>query len=86
MNENEDKESVACQKILRHHFTENNNNDGDDNVFAQIPEMILPHAIIWIGRDSLGYSLMLNFVQGNPTLFHPPNVHRLHAGVKRKHC
>ena len=84
MNENENKASVARQKILKHHFTESNHHD--DDFFTQMQEAILPHAISWIGRDSLGYSLMLNFVRGNPTLFHPPNVCHPHAGVKRKQC
>jgi len=83
MNQNENKASVARQKILMHHFT---GHDEDINVFTQMPETILPHAISWIGRDSLGYSLMLNFVQGSPTLFHIPNVGHQHAGVKRKLC
>jgi hypothetical protein len=83
MNENGNKASVSRQKILKHHFT---GRDEDILVFAQMPETVMPCAISWIGRDSLGYSLMLNFVRGNPTLFHLPNVHHQYAGVKRKQC
>lgn len=84
MNENENKASVARQKILMHHFTRSVE---DIHVFAQMSEKVMPHAINWIGRDSLGYSLMLNFVRGNPTLFDiSSSVPHLHAGVKRKQC
>lgn len=84
MNENENKVSVARQKILMHHFI---GSVEDIHVFDQMSEKVMPHAINWIGRDSIGYSLMLNFVRGNPTLFDiSSSVPHTHAGMKRKQC
>ena len=83
IRDSDNKASVARQKILMHHFT---GRDEDILVFAQMPETVMPYAISWIGRDSLGYSLMLKFIRGNPTFFSLPNVHHQYVGVKRKQC
>ena len=66
MNRNEDKSEVARQKILKHHFLAQGNNA---NVFSRMPEMMMPYAMEWIGRNRLGLSLMYNVVRDNPTLF-----------------
>lgn len=67
MNKNEkDKVELARQKILKCHFT---GRRSDVQVFARMPENVLPFAIEWIGRNQLGYSLMHAFVCGFPTLF-----------------
>jgi hypothetical protein len=84
MNANGGKAVVARQKILIFHFT---GRAADIHAFTRMPETVKPHAISWIGRDSLGYSLMFDFVRGNPTLFDIfSNRFHLHAGVKRKLC
>jgi hypothetical protein len=61
------KEEAAREKILKHHFVGGENTS--INVFARMPEIVLPFAIEWIGRNSLGYSLMYLFVQQFPLLF-----------------
>lgn len=84
MNANGSKAVVARQKILIHHFT---GRAADIHAFTRMPETVMPHAISWIGRDSLGYSLMFDFVRGDPTLFDISNNRfHVHAGVKRKLC
>ena len=66
MNENENKIEVAREKILKSHFI---GEAVDISVFALMPEALLPHAIEWIGRDRLGFSLMYQFVAGYPLDF-----------------
>ncbi len=70
MNDNENKVEVAREKILNSHFT---GEAVDIGVFARMPEALLPHAIEWIGRDRLGFSLMYQFVAGNPLYFSDDN-------------
>jgi hypothetical protein len=66
MNENENEIEVAREKILKSHFI---GEAVDISVFALMPEALLPHAIEWIGRDRLGFSLMYQFVAGYPLDF-----------------
>ena len=80
MNENENKVEVAREKILNSHFT---GEAVDIGVFARMPEALLPHAIEWIGRDRLGFSLMYQFVGGYPLDFSDYNSSR--AAKKLKH-
>jgi len=61
------KEEAAREKILKHHFVGGENTS--INVFARMPESVLPFAIEWIGRNSLGYSLMYQFVRQFPLVF-----------------
>ncbi len=49
-----------------------------------MPESALVHAMEWIGRDNLGYSVMNDFVRGFPHLFDPEDGPRAAAGRKRK--
>jgi Ran GTPase-activating protein (RanGAP) involved in mRNA processing and transport len=80
MNDNENKVEVAREKILNSHFT---GEAVDIGVFARMPEALLPHAIEWIGRDRLGFSLMYQFVGGYPLDFSDYNSSR--AAKKLKH-
>ena len=81
--DDDNKAAVARQKILITHFS---GGGTDVHAFTRMPETAMPHAISWIGRDYQGYSLMLNFVRGFPSLFGRNNSDALnrHAGVKRK--
>jgi hypothetical protein len=84
MNASKNKAGVARQKVLMHHFT---GGESDIHAFSTMPETAMPHAISWIGRDSLGYSLMFDFVCSNPALFDIfYNRSQVHAGMKRKMC
>ena len=66
MNKFEDKVEVARKKILNYHFS---GGSGDLNVFATMPETLMPHVIAWIGRNKMESNLMFNFVRGFPVLF-----------------
>ena len=70
MNKQSNRAVVAREKILTHHFA---GGTTDMSVFARMPESILPFAMEWIGRNSLGYSLMYQFVGGFPLLFNDQN-------------
>ena len=67
MNRGENTDDVIRRKILKHHFT---GEASDVQVFARMPETLLPNAIEWIGRsrDARTYSIMFNVVQGMPAL------------------
>jgi hypothetical protein len=73
MNNNENKVEVAREKIMKSHFA---GEAVDISVFALMPEALLPHAIEWIGRDRLGFSLMYQFVGGYPLDFSDNNSSR----------
>lgn len=70
----------ARDKIMKHHFP---GRDTDLSAFASMPETVLPYAIEWIGRDSLGRSLMYQFVGGFPTLFEARN-RSITSGTEKK--
>jgi hypothetical protein len=57
----EDKVVVARQKIIANHFSACKINT---QAFAVMPVQVLPQAIHWIGRDSLGFSLMYQVLRG----------------------
>lgn len=92
VNENDNKSEVARQKIFERHFAggsvENvsfaRGSTDIAQVLASMPESVLVHAIEWIGRDSLGYSVMNDFVRGFPHLFDPETGPRAAAVRKRK--
>ena len=63
MNKNENKSEVARQKILKYHFADEGNNA---NLFYRMPVIMMPFAMEWIGRTSLGFALMYNVVRGDP--------------------
>lgn len=67
MNRGESTDDVSRRKILKHHFT---GEVSDVQVFAWMPETVLPNVIEWIGRsrDARTYSIMFNVVQGMPAL------------------
>lgn len=81
INMNNNKVEVARQKILKHHFSGENDNI---HVFTtRLRIEVLPHAISWIGRDGLGFMLMYHAMQALPTLFESAVSFHL-AGRKRK--
>jgi hypothetical protein len=51
----DDKKALARQKIIANHFSASKI---DTCAFSVMPVPLLPHAIDWIGRDLLGFSLM----------------------------
>jgi len=53
--ENQDKVVLARQKIISNHFSASRINT---QAFAVMSVPVLPHAIEWIGRDLLGFSLL----------------------------
>ena len=67
MNRGESTDDVSRRKILKHHFT---GEVSDVQVFARMPETVLPNVIEWIGRssDARTYSIMFHVVQGMPSL------------------
>ena len=52
---NEDKVDLACQKIIANHFSASMI---DTQAFSVMSVPVLPHAIEWIGRDIVCFSLM----------------------------
>ena len=69
VNKNDNKSEVAREKILERHFARARGNTDVAQVFSSAPDSVLVHAIEWIGRDDLGYSVMNDFVRGFPQLF-----------------
>jgi len=66
MNENSNKVEVIRQKIILYHFI-----NGKDNIkmFVDMELEVLPSAIVWIGRDFTGLSLLYHLFKSMPTLF-----------------
>ena len=58
MNEDEDKKQVARRKVIKYHFT------GDFDLSALIghDQKLLPRKISWLGRDSLGLSVVYGII------------------------
>jgi hypothetical protein len=52
--------------ILTHYLT---NADAIGRVFANLDVTVLPDAMEWIGRDSIGFSVMYNLLRSNPISF-----------------
>ena len=65
MNMNEDKLTLAHQKIIAFHFSGSN---VDIQAFAAIARPILPRAMDWFGI-LVGISLMYHVTRGIPALF-----------------
>lgn len=71
---------VARQKILRHYFLSNYSiflSGGDSINVKQFLDMymnVFPHAMIWIGREDDGGSLMFTLLQSMPCLFDTEKV------------
>jgi hypothetical protein len=80
MNTNEDKVAVARRKIITYHFS---GDIVDIQAFSAMTVPKLPHAIEWIGRDSVDFSLMYHVTRGIPALFER-NTYVKFAGGKRK--
>ena len=80
MNYNENKVKVARKKIMKSHFA---GEAVDISVFALMPEALIPHALEWIGRDKLGFSLMYQFVAGYPLDFSDYNPSRAAKKLKQ---
>jgi Ran GTPase-activating protein (RanGAP) involved in mRNA processing and transport len=80
MNSNEDKVAVARRKIIAYHFS---GDFVDIQAFVAMAVPKLPHAIEWIGRDSVDLSLMYLVTRGIPELFER-NTYAKFAGGKRK--
>ena len=58
---NEDKVARARQKIIAIHFSDSNTNT---EAFSEMAGHIHPHAIEWIGRDLIGFSLLYHVSRG----------------------
>jgi hypothetical protein len=92
VNTTGNKSEVARQKILERHFTGGvtdnvqfaRGNTDIAQVFSSAPDSVLVHAIEWIGRDDLGYSVMNDFVRGFPRLFGNHSKMQDAADRKRK--
>ena len=80
LNSERDKTVVARHKILTHHF---HSDSTSIQVFVGMSASTLPHAMEWIGRDNLGFSLMYRVVRGIPSLFEP-KISSGSVGSKRK--
>ena len=81
MNETANKEEVALQKILDHHYFEENSCIEE---FTCIPDTILPFAIEWIDRKRLGLEKMYDVVRRVPTQFYIRNRPYAAESKKRK--
>mmetsp|Transcript_36330 Transcript_36330/g.77482 ORF Transcript_36330/g.77482 Transcript_36330/m.77482 type:complete len:628 (+) Transcript_36330:205-2088(+) len=87
LNRREDKGEVAREKILRHHFRDDNANMQE---FLGMRAEVLPLAISWLGRGCSctdrkndGHSHLYQLLRSMPSLF--PSKHRAQAtGAKRK--
>jgi len=81
-NKNADKSEVARQKILKYYFS-----GGCTNIhfFTRMTESVLVHAMEWMCRNNLGYSLMNSVVRCFPHLFDARSGPQFdEAGRKRK--
>jgi len=81
MNETANKEEVALQKILDHHYFEENSYIDE---FACFPDTILPFAIEWIDRKRLGLEMMYDVVRRVPIQFYIRNRPYVAEVKKRK--
>ena len=76
LNENKDKVEVARQKILRTHFSDDNDDTANMQEFLDMELEVMPTAIAWIGRPSVGWvgrdmsrlSLMFNLMRRMPDM------------------
>ena len=98
MNRIKDKSQVARLKIIKYHFYE----EGDDSdtayqigVFAHMPEIMMPFALEWIGREIFAglhilenrnhaFTLMYRIVRGMPMLFDLGHGQQQRAGGTKR--
>ena len=66
LNNHVTKSEVARQKILQYHFF--NGNDIDTQLFFDMDLKLMPHAVAWIGRDTVGFPLLHRLIRGMPSL------------------
>ena len=66
INEPDYKKNVARRKIIKYHFSAEEDNM---EVFTDMDLSELPQAISWIGKDRLGFSLMYKLALSLPSLF-----------------
>lgn len=81
MNETANKEEVALQKILDHHYFEENSYIEE---FTYFPDTILPSVIEWIDRKGLGLEMLYDVVRRVPTQFYIRNRPNAVEPKKRK--
>lgn len=85
INENDNKSEVARHKILEQHFIGRGNVGTVNHVFASLPEIVLPLAIEYVGRNNNhGLTPMYNAVRGYPAMFHHCLGSMICRGMKRK--
>jgi hypothetical protein len=77
----EDKVVLARHKIIANHFSDSKINT---HAFALMTVPVLPQALEWIGRDSLGFSLMYQVLQGTKLSELVVGINRALNGRKRK--
>ena len=91
LNENKDKVEVARQKILRAHFSGDNDDSTNVQEFLDMELEVIPTAIAWIGRPTVGWigsdmsrlSLMYNLTRRLPDLF-DSSAQKMSSSAKRK--
>ena len=64
MNKHKDKKQVARMKVIENHFA----GDFDVNALACNEKKLLPRAISWLGKDSLGCSAVYYMVRAMPEI------------------
>lgn len=81
LNENDDKHEVARQKIIQCHFR-----GGEKNIetFVGMSEVVVPHALAWVGRNTTGFSLMYTAIRSLHTLFDCNKARLVTTRAKRK--
>jgi len=84
LNENDDKQEVVRQKLIRYYFSNDDGGIVKVEEFVVMELEVLPRAIAWIGRDDTAHSLLYKLFQIMPTLFHTDRKAKA-AGAKRKH-
>lgn len=73
LNRNSNKNDVARYKILMSHFQ---GEHAKIQEFLDMEYQVLPAAFAWLGRNSLGHSLLYRLVRTMPTLAEHGNVSR----------
>ena len=81
MNKHDSKAETARQKILKHHLSEGKSKL---QVFARMPETVMPCALGWIGKDHHGFSVMYNVLQSLPSLVGNSITGHNAAGIKKR--
>ena len=84
LNENDNKQEVARQKLIRYYFSNDDGGIVKVEEFVDVELEVLPQAIAWVGKDDIGHSLLYKLFQTMPTLFDTDRKAKA-AGTKRKH-